>query len=55
MAHLLYKWINEDVVLSRKVTNFARDFSNGFLFADLLHVYNQIGNVDEYINKRIQR
>jgi adenylate kinase family enzyme len=51
MAHLLYKWINEDVVLSRKVTNFARDFSNGFLFADLLHVYNQIGNVDEYINK----
>ena len=26
MAHLLYKWINEDVVLTKKVTNFAKDF-----------------------------
>ena len=51
MAHLLYKWINEDVVLTKKVTNFAKDFSNGYLFADLLHVYNQLNDFPEYVNK----
>eukprot|EP00943_MAST-04B_sp_MAST-4B-sp1_P006551 g6551.t1 len=47
MAHLLYRWINDDVVLSARVTNFAKDFSNGYLFADLLHVYNQINDFSE--------
>ncbi len=51
MAHLLYKWINDDVVLSARVTNFAKDFSNGYLFADLLHVYNQINDFSKYVNK----
>ena len=51
MAHLLYKWVNEEVVLSKKVTNFAKDFSNGYLFADLLHVYNQLNDFPEYVNK----
>ena len=57
MAHLLYKWINDEVVLSKKVTNFAKDFSNGYLFADLLHVYNQLNDFPEYVNKsaRTQR
>ena len=51
MAHLLYKWVNDEVVLSKKVTNFAKDFSNGYLFADLLHVYNQLNDFPEYVNK----
>ena len=51
MAHLLYKWINDDVVLSKKISNFAKDFSNGYLFADLLRVYNQINDFELYVNK----
>lgn len=34
-------WLNDEVQLSRKVTSFEKDFSNGFLFGELLSKFNQ--------------
>jgi hypothetical protein len=41
MAELLAQWLNEEVVLSAKVTDFENDFANGYLFGELLYKYNQ--------------
>lgn len=40
MAELLAEWLNNEVGLSDKVTDFERDFANGYLFGELLYKYN---------------
>lgn len=44
-------WLNDEVQLSRKVTSFEKDFSNGYLFGELLSKFNQQLNFDEFSNK----
>jgi CH-like domain in sperm protein len=41
MAKLLETWLNSEVELSKKVTNFEEDFSNGYLLGELLYKFNQ--------------
>lgn len=40
MSEILLSWLNDEVQLSQKVTNFEKDFSNGYLFGELLSKYN---------------
>ena len=41
MSDILCKWINEEVVLSRRIEpdKFSAQFSNGYLFGELLHKF----------------
>ena len=48
---LILTWLNNDIGLSPPVKSFERDFSNGYLFAKLLHLYNQNPNLSSFINK----
>lgn len=41
MSELIQSWLNDEVQLSRRVTNFEKDFKNGFLLGELLSKYNQ--------------
>lgn len=51
MADLLANWINNEVELSKHVDQFEKDFSNGYLFGELLKKYNQQDNLEEFSNK----
>jgi len=48
MTNLIEDWLNSEVKLSRNITNLDEDFSNGYLFGELLHRYQQITNFNEY-------
>ena len=41
MSDLILSWLNDEVQLSQKITNFEKDFSNGYLLGELLCKYNQ--------------
>jgi hypothetical protein len=41
MTELILSWLNDEVQLSHKITDFASDFQNGYLFGELLAKYNQ--------------
>lgn len=41
MSELILSWLNNDMHLSRKVSSFEQDFSNGYLFGEILAKYNQ--------------
>ena len=32
MGDLLLNWLNDEIQLSRRITNFEEDFHNGYLF-----------------------
>ncbi len=32
MGDLLLNWLNDEIQLSRRISNFEEDFHNGFLF-----------------------
>jgi len=51
MTNLIEDWLNNEVKLSKKITKIEEDFSNGFLFGELLHRYQQISNFIDYKNK----
>lgn len=51
MAKLLETWLNSEVELSRKVTNFEEDFSNGYLFGELLYKFNQQPDFDMFVDR----
>lgn len=46
-------WINDEVQLSKRITNFEEDFHNGYLFGELLLKYSQQLNFNEFIDKYI--
>lgn len=50
MSNILLTWLNEEVVLSKPITNIAQDFKNGYLFGELLDKFNQQGNFHQFIN-----
>jgi hypothetical protein len=51
MADLIEDWINNEVKLSKTIAIIEEDFSNGYLFGELLNKFNQITNFNEYKNK----
>lgn len=51
MAHLIEDWLNNEVKLSRNIVNIEEDFSNGYLFGELLNKLKQISNFKEYKNR----
>ncbi|CAD8083642.1 unnamed protein product [Paramecium primaurelia] len=54
MSQLLMVWLNDEVQLSKKVTSFENDFSNGYLFGELLSKFNQQLNFEEFSNKDVR-
>lgn len=40
MADLLAKWLNEEIKLSTKVSDFEKDFASGYLLGELLYKFN---------------
>ena len=51
MSDLLLTWLNDELQLSHRVSNFEGDFQNGYLFGELLCKYNQQLNFAEFVNK----
>ena len=51
MSDLLINWLNDEVQLSKRITNFEEDFHNGFLFGELLSKFSQQLNFDQFVNK----
>ena len=50
MSEILRGWLNQEVGLSRVVEDFERDFSNGFLLAELLHRYGALTTVEGVVD-----
>ncbi len=51
MSDIIYGWLNDEVQLSSRVTNFESDFANGYLFGELLAKYNQQLNFNLFTDK----
>ena len=51
MSDLLLIWLNDELQLSKKITNFEKDFSNGFHFGEILYKYNQLLNFSSFEDK----
>eukprot|EP01137_Pigoraptor_chileana_P012166 Opistho-2@64217 len=51
MTELLCKWLNEEVKLSKSVesTSFQREFSNGYLFGELLQRFHLQDDFDAFV------
>ena len=46
MAKLILDWLNEELVLSRRVDKLDGDFTDGYLLGEILAKYNQIIDFD---------
>ena len=42
MSEYLISWLNNEIRLSKKITNIPKDFNNGYLFAELLYKTKQL-------------
>lgn len=51
MSEIILTWLNDEVQLSKKITNFEKDFANGYLLGELLSKYNQQLNFHDFIDK----
>ena len=51
MSKLILSWLNDEVQLSKKITNFEFDFNNGYYFGELLSLKNQQLNFDKFVNE----
>lgn len=51
MSEIILTWLNDEVQLSKKVTNFEKDFANGYLLGELLSKYNQQLNFAQFVDK----
>ncbi|KAG7396396.1 hypothetical protein PHYBOEH_002316 [Phytophthora boehmeriae] len=49
MAELLLRWINDDLQLSKHVTDVQVDFASGYLLGELLHRLNQQHNFSDFM------
>ena len=50
MTDILYNWINNEVKLSKQITNFNEDFSNGYFFGELLYKYKLLPQFNQFKN-----
>ena len=48
MSETLLNYLNKEFKLSKKITNFEEDFSNGFLFAEMLYNKGLIKNLNDF-------
>ena len=48
MSDLILQWLNDEVQLSRKISNFEDDFQNGYLIGELLSKHNQQLNFEDF-------
>jgi hypothetical protein len=49
---LILSWLNDEVQLSTKIVNIEAQFSNGYLFGELLEKHNQqLDFLEEFVNK----
>ena len=48
---IVLDWLNAEIGLTPPVRSFERDFSNGYLFGKLLHLYNQNPHLDRFVDK----
>ena len=51
MSDLIRSWLNDEVQLSQKITDFEKDFSNGYYFGELLSKFNQQMDFDTFVNR----
>ena len=42
------KWLNNDIILSKKIKDISEDFRNGYLFAELLYKTKQIQKLSNF-------
>ena len=50
MTDILNNWINNEVKLSKQITNFSEDFSNGYFFGELLYKYKLLPQFNQFKN-----
>ena len=50
MSDILYNWINKEVKLSKQITNYNEDFSNGYFFGELLYKYKLLPQFNQFKN-----
>ena len=50
MSDILTKWLNQEMHLSKEITNISEDFKTGYLFAELLYKTKYVQNLSEYRN-----
>lgn len=51
----LKEWLNINLRLSKEVKNISEDFSNGYLFGEILHRHKLIPNFDAYKNSNLKK
>lgn len=51
MVDILLSWLNTEISLSKKISNIEKDFSNGYLFGELLYKCNQLVNFSDFIDR----
>lgn len=51
MAEILANWVNNELELSKHVDSFEKDFSNGYLFGEILKRYNQQSDFEDFSKK----
>ena len=50
MTEILLQWLNEEIKLSKKITDIPSDFSTGYYFAELLYKTNHLPVLSVYKN-----
>ena len=55
MSEYLISWLNDEICLSKKVINIPDDFSNGYLFAELLYKTKQLKSLENFKNSSNNR
>lgn len=48
MTNIIETWLNEKIELSKPITNFEKDFSNGYLFAELLFKMKRLPSLERF-------
>ena len=48
MSEILLKWLNNDIILSKKIKDISEDFRNGYLFAELLYKTKQVQKLSNF-------
>jgi hypothetical protein len=54
MSEIILTWLNDELQLSKRVISFEKDFTNGYLFGEILARCNQQLNFKEFVNKYVR-
>lgn len=50
MSELVLDWLNNEVGLSKRLYGVTKEFSNGYLFAELFYKYKKIPDLEDFKN-----